>query len=150
VLIPDFKGSSLAVGVVAAAGPDVIGHNLETVPGLYRRVRRGASYKRSLQVLAEIKRISPGVRTKSGIMLGLGEREGEVIKTLKDLRQAGCDFLTLGQYMRPTSAHCEVARYVPPEVFDRYRRLALEMGFARVVSSPLARSSYRAEEMLKG
>lgn len=149
VLIPDFKGSPEAVGMVVGAGPDVIGHNLETVPGLYGKVRHQASYARSLEVLAAVKQINKNIRTKSGIMLGLGEKEGELVQVLRDLRRVRCDYLTLGQYLRPTAEHCEVAEYVPPEKFDRYRDIALEMGFARVISAPLARSSYHADEMLK-
>ncbi|WP_003545145.1 lipoyl synthase [Desulfotomaculum nigrificans] len=148
VLIPDFKGDRVALRTVVEAAPDVIGHNLETVPRLYRRARAMARYDRSLQVLETCKKLNKNIFTKSGIMLGLGEQEWEVRQTLQDLRQIGCDFLTLGQYLQPTLNHIEVVEYVPPEKFNYYREMAMEMGFVRVVSSPLARSSYHAEEML--
>lgn len=150
VLIPDFKGSPEAIGMVVGAGPDVIGHNLESVPGLYGKIRHQASYNRSLGVLATVKQINENVKTKSGIMLGLGEKEEELMKVLQDLRRVRCDYLTLGQYLQPSPYHWEVAEYVPPEKFDRYRNIALEMGFLGVMSSPLTRSSYRAGEMMRG
>ncbi len=150
VLIPDFKGSRKAIEIVAGAGPDIIGHNLETVPRLYREVRPGAGYALSLEVLALIKQIDKKIWTKSGLMLGLGEEEEELFKTMQDLRQVRCDFLTLGQYLQPTAEHHAVVEYIPPEKFDHYRDIALEMGFLRVLSCPLSRSSYRAEEMLSG
>lgn len=149
VLIPDFKGSAKAIGAVVGAGPDIIGHNLETVSGLYGKVRRQGNYARSLGVLAAIKRFNNKIRTKSGIMLGLGEKEEELLQVLRDLRRVRCDYLTLGQYLQPTADHFEVVEYVPPERFQRYRDLAQEMGFVRSVCSPLARSSYHAEEMLE-
>jgi len=150
VLIPDFQGSPEAIGMVAEALPDVIGHNLETVPRLYEQVRSQANYARSLDVLAQVKHVNRKIWTKSGIMLGLGEKEEEVLQVLRDLRRVNCDFLTLGQYLQPSGAHFEVVEYVPPEEFNRYHKIALEMGFVRVLSCPLARSSYRAEEMLRG
>lgn len=150
VLIPDFQGSREAIAGVAAAAPDVIGHNVETVPRLYGAVRCQAGYERSLEVLRRIKDADKTIWTKSGLMLGLGEQEEELLQVLRDLRRAHCDFLTLGQYLQPTGKHHEVVEYVPPERFDRYRDMALSMGFVRVLSSPLARSSYRAEEMLRG
>lgn len=150
VLIPDFQGSPAAIGTVANAAPDVIGHNLETVPRLYEKVRSKANYSRSLDVLTIVKQINKKIWTKSGIMLGLGEKEEEVLQVLIDLRQVNCDFLTLGQYLQPTGAHFGVVDYITPEKFKYYEEIALKMGFVRVLSCPLARSSYRAEEMLKG
>jgi lipoic acid synthetase len=128
----------------------VIGHNLETVPRLYAQARCHASYTRSLDVLALVKQMKRQIWTKSGIMLGLGEKKEEVLQVLHDLRRVDCDFLTIGQYLQPTGAHCKVVEYVPPEIFDHYGEIAREMGFLRVLSCPLARSSYRAEEMLRG
>lgn len=150
ILIPDFKGSRKAIEIVTNAGPDVIGHNLETVPSLYREVRPGASYDLSLEILTLIKQIDKKVWTKSGLMLGLGEKEEELFQTMQDLRRVECDFLTLGQYLQPTAEHYAVVEYIPPEQFDHYHDLALELGFVRVLSCPLSRSSYRAEEMLRG
>jgi len=150
VLIPDFRGSPDAIGIVVDACPDVIGHNLETVPRLYGEVRRDADYARSLDVLALIKRLNSKIWTKSGIMLGLGEKEGEVLQVLCDLRRINCDFITLGQYLQPTDVHCTVTEYVPPEKFNYFGEIARVLGFIRVLSCPLARSSYRAEEMLRG
>lgn len=150
VLIPDFQGSSEAINIVTSAHPNVIGHNLETVPKLYEKVRSKANYARSLDVLAQIKQSNGKIWTKSGIMLGLGEKDEEVLQVLHDLRSVNCDFLTLGQYLQPTGSHFEVVEYVPPDKFKRYEEIALEMGFVRILSCPLARSSYRAEEMLRG
>ena len=150
VLIPDFQGSRDAICRVCDATPDVIGHNLETVPRLYEKVRSQANYDQSLNVLALVKQVNKKIWTKSGIMLGLGEKEEEVLQVLRDLRHVSCDFLTLGQYLQPTGTHFEVVEYVPPEKFKWYEEIALEMGFVRVLSCPLARSSYRAEEMLRG
>lgn len=150
ILIPDFKGSPAAIAVVADAAPDIIGHNLETVPGLYSKVRCHADYVQSLKILALLKRTAKNIWTKSGIMLGLGETEHEVLQVLRDLRRVQCDMLTLGQYLQPTEAHIEVTEYVSPEIFEKYGKIAEEMGFVRVLSCPLARSSYRAEEMFRG
>jgi len=150
VLVPDFQGSRQALEIVCRAGPDVIGHNLETVPRLYPAVRMGAGYARSLEVLALVKEIEGTIRTKSGLMLGLGETQGELIQTMRDLRSRGCDFLTLGQYLQPGAEHYPVAEWIDPERFDHYRDVALDLGFVRVLSSPLGRSSYRAGEMLTG
>lgn len=150
VLIPDFQGSLDALGIVAEANPDVLGHNLETVPRLYGKARRQAGYARSLDVLALVKQMNSKIWTKSGIMLGLGEKEEEILQVLRDLRRVKCDFLTLGQYLQPTGEHYEVVEYILPEEFDRYGTIARDLGFVRVLSCPLARSSYRAEEMLRG
>jgi lipoic acid synthetase len=147
VLVPDFGGSRSSLEVVLEAGPDVLNHNVETVPRLYPIVRPRADYSRSLELLAKVKEISPQVATKSGLMLGLGEDEGEVEGVLEDLVAAGCRILTLGQYLRPSKAHLPVARYVSPEEFEEWRKKALEMGFQKVASGPLVRSSYQAHEM---
>jgi len=149
VLIPDFQGSRRAVATVTGAGPDVIGHNVETVPRLYPAVRPGAGYRRSLDLLALVKQTAAGVRTKSGLMLGLGETEDELKRTMRDLRRAGCDFLTLGQYLQPDENHHPVVAWITPEQFGLYRDVALDLGFKQVLSSPLARSSYRAGEMFR-
>jgi lipoic acid synthetase len=147
VLTPDFKGDMSALSKVLSSRPDVYGHNLETVPRLYPVVRPGASYTRSLYILNSAKRIAPDIKTKSGLMLGLGERLDEVIDVLKDLLDARCDFITMGQYLRPSRRNLPVVEYIRPEVFERLRMMALNMGFKYVASSPLVRSSMNAEEM---
>jgi len=144
VLTPDFRRKPGAIEAVAAARPDVYNHNLETVPRLYRRVRPGASYLDSLRLLARVKQCEPGVFTKSGFMLGLGEEPGEVLALLDDLRAAGVDFVTIGQYLRPSPRHAAVERYATPEEFAGLAREAEARGFAMVASSPLTRSSYHA------
>jgi lipoic acid synthetase len=148
VLIPDFCGDSTALATVLDARPDVLNHNLETVPRLYPQARPGADYRRSLALLAQAKAHAPQVVTKSGLMLGLGERVAEVLGVLRDLRQAGCDLLTLGQYLQPTEHQLPVVRYAPPEEFAAYRQKAEEMGFRGAASGPLVRSSHRADELL--
>jgi lipoic acid synthetase len=145
VLIPDFQGSRLALAMVMEAAPDVLNHNTETVPRLYRQVRPGARYERSLDILGHAKRLCPGVPTKSGLMLGLGETPDEVLAVMRDLRDHGVDILTLGQYLSPSPKHLPVLRYVPPEEFGEYRRMGREMGFTHVEAGPLVRSSYHAE-----
>jgi lipoic acid synthetase len=147
VLIPDLRGSHTALEVVLQARPDVLNHNVETVPRLYRAVRPGADYGRSLALLARAKVQCPGLLTKSGLMLGLGERTAEVVQVLYDLRRAGCDLLTLGQYLQPSEEQLPVARYVPPEEFLAYGDKAREMGFRGVASGPLVRSSHQAEAL---
>jgi lipoic acid synthetase len=147
VLIPDLGGSHAALQTVLEAGPDVLNHNVETVPRLYRTVRPGADYHRSLALLARAKAMRPGLVTKSGLMLGLGERTAEVLQVLHDLRRAGCDLLTLGQYLQPGDGQLPVARYVPPDEFARYREKAEAMGFRGVASGPLVRSSHQAEAL---
>ncbi len=142
VLVPDFGGSEAALAAVAASGPDVLNHNLETVPRLYPRVRPTAVYARSLELLARARSLRPGMVTKSGLMLGLGEREEEVLEVLRDLRRAGCDIVTLGQYLQPSAAE-----YLPPGRFAAYRRAAQALGFRRVIAGPLVRSSYHAGEI---
>jgi lipoyl synthase len=145
LLIPDFLGDVAALATVVAAAPDILGHNLETVPSLYA-IRSGADYRRSLQLLAEAHRMAPDLKTKSGIMLGLGEEEGELFGVLEDLRKAGCSYLSLGQYLAPSRQHYPVQRFVEPELFERYKVEALALGFAHVESGPYVRSSYHAEQ----
>jgi lipoic acid synthetase len=149
VLIPDFQGSRSAVETVMEAAPDVLNHNTETVPRLYRQVRLGARYERSLEVLATAKHLSPHCPTKSGLMLGLGETAEEVLQVMRDLRAHHVDILTLGQYLRPSPKHLPIVRYLPPEEFDEFRRAGYEMGFAHVESGPLVRSSYHASNAVK-
>jgi len=147
-LIPDFQGDLDAVRQVVDAGVDVLGHNVETVERLQATVRdRRANYRQSLRVLEGARRMRDGLLTKSSIMLGLGETEDEVVATMRDLRAAGVDLLTLGQYLRPSEWHLPVEEYVPPERFGRYRETADSMGFLSVASGPLVRSSYRAGEL---
>ncbi|MBP7830708.1 MAG: lipoyl synthase [Kiritimatiellae bacterium] len=148
VLTPDFKGSEAALAAVLEAQPDVFAHNLETVRRLTPGIRSSASCDRSLEVLRRAAAWSPAVAVKSGLMLGLGEAGAEVMESLRELRGAGCRWLTLGQYLAPTARHAPVARFVTPEEFDRYAAAARAMGFAQVDSGPLVRSSYRAAEGL--
>ncbi|HRN89205.1 lipoyl synthase [Hyphomicrobium sp.] len=146
VLIPDFLRKERALEKVVAARPDVLNHNLETVPGLYVRIRPGARYFHSLRLLQQAKELDPAIFTKSGLMVGLGETRDEVLQVMDDLRSADVDFLTIGQYLAPSPKHAEVKRYVPPDEFDDLRRIALAKGFHVVASSPLTRSSYHADE----
>jgi lipoyl synthase len=150
VLVPDFQGRRESMEIVMDARPDVLNHNTETVPRLYRQVRLGARYERSLDMLAYAKQLAPQVPTKSGLMLGLGETGEEVVEVMKGLRAANVDILTLGQYLRPTPKHLPVIRYAAPAEFDNYRRLGQEMGFAHVEAGPLVRSSYHADEAVSG
>ena len=143
VLVPDFKGRWDALAVVLAARPDVLNHNVETVPRLYRQARAGASFPRSLELLKRSK--DAGLLTKSGIMVGLGEERAEIEETIRTIRASGTDILTLGQYLRPSPQHLPVLRYCAPEEFDELRAFALALGFAHVESGPLVRSSYHAE-----
>jgi lipoyl synthase len=144
VLTPDFLRKDGALDTVLAAAPDIYNHNLETVPSLYLRIRPGARYFHSVRLLQRVKELAPTMFTKSGIMLGLGEAREEVLQLMDDLRSADVDFLTIGQYLQPTRKHAEVARFVPPEEFEAYRRVALAKGFLLVAASPLTRSSYHA------
>jgi lipoic acid synthetase len=144
VLVPDFKGRLESAAEVASAPIDVFNHNLETVPRLYKRVRAGAGYERSLAVLARAGSVRPDLVTKSGLMLGLGETEDELLCVFRDLRGVGCDILTLGQYLRPSTDQLPVERYVPPEEFASLRERALALGFRHVEAGPLVRSSYHA------
>jgi lipoic acid synthetase len=148
VLTPDFIGKPGAVERVVAAAPEVFNHNTETVPRLYRRVRgRKSVYRWTLELLRRVKALNPAIKTKSGLMLGLGETHEELFDTLADLLDVGCDFLTLGQYLRPTPEHLPVVRYLPPEEFDQLGHAARQMGFKKVASGPFVRSSYHAREM---
>jgi lipoyl synthase len=146
VLIPDFQGSREALAIVMEAAPDVLNHNTETVPRLYRQVRLGARYERSLDLLASAKELAPGCPVKSGLMLGLGESPEEVVDVMRDLRAHRVDILTLGQYLRPSPKHLPIVRYVPPEEFAGFRKLGYEMGFHHVEAGPLVRSSYHARD----
>lgn len=148
VLIPDFKGDERSLDIVIAAKPDVIDHNVETVRRLYDTVRPGADYDRSIRVIRTVKKKAPGVFTKTGIMVGLGETDEEVFRVMDDCRAAGCDIFTIGQYLRPSQRHIEVKEYVTPEKFALYKKTAEEKGFRYVAAGPLVRSSYRAAEAL--
>ena len=150
VLIPDFQGSAAALEAVLKARPDVLNHNVETVPRLYATVRPGADYDRSLALLRRAGDWLPRIATKSGLMLGLGETAKEIRATIEDLYRAGCRFLTLGQYLQPSREHLPVNRFLPPEEFDRWKQVALEIGFVEVASGPFVRSSYHAKELFHG
>ena len=147
VLIPDFNGDTQALNTVLQAAPNVLNHNIETVPRLYATVRPQAIYRQSLKLLGLAARLAPGVPTKSGLMLGLGETDQEIRLALTDLRQVDCRMLTLGQYLQPTTEHLSVARFVTPEAFSMWREEALAMGFEEVASGPFVRSSYHAREL---
>ncbi|GAB4339834.1 MAG: lipoyl synthase [Candidatus Abyssubacteria bacterium] len=147
VLVPDFRGRVQSVRDVVEAGPDVFNHNVETVPSRYPTVRPEADYAVSLQVLSTAKTLRPQALTKSGLMVGLGERDDEVEQTMADLRRAGCDILTIGQYLRPSREHLAVVRFIEPATFDRYHDIGIRMGFRAVASGPFVRSSYNALEV---
>jgi len=149
VLIPDFQGNLAAVETVMQGRPDVLNHNTETVPRLYRQVRLGARYERSLDVLEHAKRCAPSTPTKSGLMLGLGETAEEVLQVMRDLRAHQVDILTLGQYLRPSPKHLPIVRYVDPAEFAEFRQAGREMGFAHVEAGPLVRSSYHASDAVQ-
>ncbi|MDQ1473207.1 MAG: lipoyl synthase [Bryobacterales bacterium] len=146
VLVPDFQGSLPAMKIVMDARPDVLNHNTETVPRLYRQVRLGARYERSLDMLAWAKELSPATPVKSGLMLGIGELQEEVLQVMQDLHDHKVDILTLGQYLRPSPKHLPIVRYVPPAEFDELKRAGQQMGFAHVEAGPLVRSSYHADD----
>jgi lipoyl synthase len=146
VLIPDFQGNEAALRTVLDARPDILNHNTETVPRLYRMARSGGRYARTLELLERSRTYAPDIPTKSGLMVGLGEEKHELIDTLQDLRQVGCGILTIGQYLRPSAAHAPMARYYHPDEFRELKQRALEMGFVHVESGPLVRSSYHAHE----
>jgi lipoic acid synthetase len=148
LLIPDFQGNREALEGVIAAGPAVVSHNMETVRALYSQVRPQADYGRSLALIRDIKRIGPETRSKSGVMAGLGESREEMLALFDDLRDAGCEFLTVGQYLAPTKQHLAVKEYVHPALFQEYAEIAREKGFAFVASAPFVRSSYHAGEAL--
>ncbi len=149
VLIPDFKGSEDALRIVMDAGPDVLNHNVETVPRLFRAVQPQSKYERSLAVLRAAKSMLPGVLSKSGIMVGLGERWDEIVDVMRDLVGVGVDILTIGQYLQPTREHWPIHKYYTPQEFDALRRIGLNIGFKWVESAPLVRSSYHAEEQVR-
>ncbi len=150
LLIPDLQGNHDALEAILAAGPQVLGHNLETVPRLYRAARAGADYRRSLELLSAAARIAPGIPTKSGLMLGMGETSDEIVDAMQDLRQAGCAMLTLGQYLQPTRNHLPVIRYIEPSEFKELHQAGLQIGFTHVEAGPLVRSSYHAAEQFEG
>jgi lipoic acid synthetase len=145
VLTPDFRGNVGAIHTVAAAQPDYFNHNVETVPRLYDFVRPGSRFERSLELLREVKRFDPAITTKSGLMLGLGERREEVVDTLEALHRADCEIVTIGQYLQPKREKLDVVEYIHPAVFDEYRRVGEEIGFRAVFSGPFVRSSYMAD-----
>ncbi|WP_204103210.1 MULTISPECIES: lipoyl synthase [Spirulina sp. CCY15215] len=149
VLIPDLCGNWEALKVILDAQPEVLNHNTETIPRLYRRVRPQGDYRRSLELLQRSREIAPWVYTKSGIMVGLGETDAEVRETMQDLREVDCDILTIGQYLQPSQKHLGVKEFVTPQQFDAWREYGEAIGFLQVVSSPLTRSSYHAEEVRK-
>lgn len=149
VLVPDFSGSEESIEMVASEKPDVFNHNLETIPRLYKEIRPGADYQRSLGILKAVKQTDEKIVTKSGLMLGLGESSEELLDVLRDLRQADCDILTIGQYLRPSDNHAPVIRFIPPEEFSHLAVKAQELGFQGVASAPLVRSSYKAGELLR-
>lgn len=149
VLIPDLKGDRQALETIVGSGPDVLNHNMETVPRLYQKVRPEALYQRSLDLLGRIKDISPELPTKTGFMVGLGETDQEILAALKDVLAVACDILTIGQYLQPSRRHLPVDRYIPPEKFRLMQDWAYELGFAAVASGPFVRSSYQAEKLYR-
>jgi lipoic acid synthetase len=146
VLIPDFQGDETALKTVLDAGPDVLNHNIETVPRLYRSARPGGRYDRALQLLDRARSLAPHIPTKSGLMVGLGETTAEVVDTLRDLRRVGCQIVTIGQYLRPSIANLPMERYYTPSEFAELKRIGVELGFGHVESGALVRSSYHAHE----
>jgi len=146
VLIPDFQGIESSLRIVLDAGPDVLNHNPEPVPRLYRLARPGGRYPRTLELLDRARTIAPGIPTKTGLILGLGEEWDEIVETLGDLRKVGVEILTIGQYLRPTESHLKMVRYYHPDEFAELKRIALDLGFGHVESGPLVRSSYHAHE----
>ncbi len=149
VLIPDFRGSIDALMTVINARPEIINHNIETVPSLYPQVRPMAKYERSLELLDRVKTLTTGIFSKTGIMVGLGETKQEVLRVMDDLRAIDCDLLTIGQYLQPSKSHIEIAEYITPEQFEEYERIGLEKGFKYVASGPFVRSSYNAIEGMR-
>ena len=151
VLVPDFRGRlDIALEILAATPPDVLNHNMETVPRLYKQARPGADYENSLQLLKAFKALRPGIATKSGLMVGLGETDEEILDTLRDLRAHDVEMLTIGQYLAPSGHHLPVLRYAHPDVFAMYAREAAAMGFTHAASAPLVRSSYHADLQAHG
>ena len=149
VLIPDFQGNREALKTVMEGRPDVLNHNIETVLRLYPTVRPGAVYQRSMELLRQARNLDPSIPTKSGFMLGLGETSEEVRQVMRDLLEAGCRILTLGQYLQPSQNHLPVERFIPPEEFEEWKQTGLAMGFAEVASGPFVRSSYHAHELFQ-
>jgi lipoic acid synthetase len=150
LLIPDLQGNHDALEIILRARPEVLGHNMETVPRLYRIARAGADYKRSLDLLSAANRMAPDIPVKSGLMLGMGETYAEVLAVMSELHLAGCTMLTLGQYLQPTRNHLPVSRYVEPDEFSALRNSGLQIGFDHVEAGPLVRSSYHAAEQFEG
>jgi lipoic acid synthetase len=146
VLIPDFQGKEAPLRTVLDARPDIMNHNVETVPRLYRMARSGGRYSRTLELLDRSRQYAPDIPTKTGLMVGLGEEHDELVATFTDLRQVGCQILTIGQYLRPSAEHAPMARYYHPDEFRELKRIALDLGFVHVESGPLVRSSYHAHE----
>jgi lipoic acid synthetase len=146
VLIPDFQGNEAPLRTVLGAGPDVLNHNTETVPRLYRAARSGGRYARTLELLDRSRRLAPHIPTKTGVMVGLGEEHDELVATFTDLRRVGCGILTIGQYLRPSLEHAPMVRYYHPDEFRALKQIALDLGFVHVESGPLVRSSYHAHE----
>jgi len=146
VLIPDFQGDEAALHAVLDARPDILNHNTETVPRLYRMARSGGQYRRTLELLDRSRKHAPSIPTKSGVMVGLGEEHDELVATFTDLREVGCEILTIGQYLRPSPAHAPLVRYYHPDEFRDLKEIALDLGFAHVDSGPLVRSSYHASD----
>ncbi|MEM9568825.1 MAG: lipoyl synthase [Cyanobacteria bacterium P01_E01_bin.34] len=149
VLIPDLCGNWKALATILDAAPEVLNHNTETIPRLYRRVRPQGDYERTLEVLKRSRQLRPQVYTKSGIMVGLGETHEEVVQVMQDLRSVDCDIITIGQYLQPSPKHLALKEFVTPEQFQRWHDIGMELGFLQVVSTPLTRSSYHAEEVKK-
>jgi len=149
LLIPDLQGESLALKLILAANPDILGHNMETVPRLYPQVRPEAAYKRSLDLLRRIKTLAPQITSKSGLMLGLGEEPEEILAVMTDLREVNCDILTLGQYLAPSRNHAAVQRYLHPDEFAELAAHGRQLGFRHVEAGPLVRSSYHAAEQVR-
>lgn len=149
VLIPDFQGDKTALRTVIDARPEIINHNIETVPSLYKTVRPAAKYERSLELLHRVKTMTTGIYSKSGIMVGLGETKDEVLAVMDDLLAVGCDILTIGQYLQPSKDHLPIVEFIPPEQFDEYKRIGLRKGFKYIASGPFVRSSYNAIEGMK-
>lgn len=148
VLIPDFKGSDEALNTVIGESPDVINHNIETVPRLYKTVRPGAVYERSLRLLKTVRERTPKITTKAGLMAGLGEQFQEIVEVMNDIRDSGCDILTIGQYLSPTRNHLPVQRYYHPDEFKELKAIGMELGFKYIESGPLVRSSYHAVDQM--
>ena len=148
VLIPDFRLSLDALRIITESVPNIVAHNIETIPAFYQLVRQGADYGRSLSLLRIIKKISPQIKTKSGLMLGLGEKEAEVISVMEDLRSVDCDFLSIGQYLAPSQRHYPVKEYIAPGQFEYYKEKGRQLGFRHIESGPYVRSSYMAAKYL--